>query len=253
MTDETELPDEVALLWGLREGPRRGPKPALSVDDIVRAAVAVADADGLAAVSMAKVAAHLGNSTMALYRHVRSKEELLLLMSDAAIEEPPEMPTGHGWRPALLYWARSVLAALRRHPWYAQIPISGPPIGPRNLAWFDAALGALEGTGLDEGEKVAVVMGLITFVQGELRLSVDLAAAYAENPDAFTRQYGAALARLVDPRRMPALSRVVAAGVFDAESLYEEEDPDAEFEFGLNRYLDGVAGYLAQRAGGAAQ
>jgi AcrR family transcriptional regulator len=245
LTEDTDLPAEVALLWGLREVPRRGPKSTLTVEDITRAAVEVADAEGLAAVSMARVAAELGNATMALYRHVRSKDELLLLMSDSAVEAPPDLGGETGWRAKLILWVHSVLAAIRRHPWYAQIPISGPPVGPRNLAWFDSALGALSDTGLDDGEKIAVVMGLLTFVHGEIRLSVELSAGYTENPEAFS-QYGAALAAVVDPRRFPALATIVAAGVFEP-SADVNADIEADFEFGLTLYLDGLAAFIARR------
>ncbi|GAA2069915.1 TetR/AcrR family transcriptional regulator [Actinomadura alba] len=248
MSDETDLPPRVVLLWGLNDAPRRGPKASLTVGDITRAAVEVADAEGLGAVSMARVAAQLGNATMALYRHVKSKDELLQLMSDAAMESPPDLPEGGDWREGLTLWVTEVLTVLRRHPWCAQIPISGPPVGPHNLAWFDRALDALSGTGLSEEEKVGVVMGLLTYVQGEMRLSLELAAAYAENPEAFGRQYGRALTSVVDPRRLPALSRVVEAGVFDAESLYAEEEYD-DFALGLTLYLDGLAAFIARRSG----
>ena len=102
-------------------------------------------------------------------------------------------------------------------------------------------------TGLDEGEKVTVVMGLTTFVHGEIRLSLDLAAGFEENAEAFGRQYGEALARVVDPRRMPALAAVVAAGVFALDDLLDEEEQMTEFTFGLNLFLDGVAAYLERR------
>jgi AcrR family transcriptional regulator len=244
MTDEIELPAEVTLLWGLRETVRRGRKPSLTVADITRAAVEVADAEGLAAVSMARVAAQLGNSTMALYRYVKSKDELLLLMSDAALDGPPNLPDGLDWRTGLTLWARGVLKVLRRHPWTAQIPISGPPVGPNNLWWFDRALHALGDTGLDEEDKVGVVMGLLTFVHGELRLSTELSKGYAENPEAFGRQYGMALTQVVDAQRFPALSKVIAAGVFEGEVRYDEE---VEGEFGLGLYLDGVAAFIERR------
>jgi AcrR family transcriptional regulator len=244
MTDEIELPAEVTLLWGLRETARRGRKPSLTVADITRAAVEVADAEGLAAVSMTRVAAQLGNATMALYRYVKSKDELLLLMSDAALDGPPDLPDGVDWRTGLTLWARGVLKVLRRHPWTAQIPISGPPVGPNNLWWFDRALHALGDTGLDEEDKVGVVMGLLTFVHGELRLSIDLSKGYAENPEAFGRQYGMALAQVVDAQRFPALSKVIAAGVFEGEVPYDEE---AEGEFGMGLYLDGVAAFIERR------
>jgi AcrR family transcriptional regulator len=250
MSEEPDLPDEVALLWGLRAAPRRGPRPSLTVEDITRAAVEVADVDGLAAVSMARVAAHLGNAPMALYRHVKSKDELLALMADAALETPPEFPADGDWRSGLMLWSQHVLAVAQRHPWYAQLPIGAPPLGPQNLAWLDSALRALSGTGLDENDKIAVVMGLVTYVQGEIRLRSGLSAGYAEDPEAFGRRYGILLARLVDPRRFPALSKVVAAGVFDADDLLAESDTEADFAFGLSLYLDGVEKYIARRTGG---
>jgi len=244
MTDETDLPPTVALLWGLRETARRGRKPSLTVADITRAALDLADAEGLGAVSMAKVAERLGNSTMALYRYVNSKDELLLLMSDAAIGPAPDLPDGVGWRKALGLWSAAVLAVFRAHPWAVQIPISGPPVGPNNLSWFDRALGALSDTGLSEPDKVGVVMGLLTYVHGELRMSIDLTAGYEDDPDAFGRQYGSALATVVDPERLPALTKVIRAGVFDGDLPYDE---DVEGVFGLTLYLDGVAAFIERR------
>ncbi|TWD74850.1 TetR family transcriptional regulator [Kribbella amoyensis] len=244
-----ELPADVALLWGLRDGSRRGPKPSLTADDITRAAIELADAEGLGAVSMARVAERLGNSTMALYRHVKSKDELLVLMSDAALERPGPLPTGADWRTGLTFWADSVMTAIRKHRWYARLPISGPPAGPNNLAWFDSALAALAGTGLDEAGKVGVVMGLMTYVHGEIRLALDLAAGFADNPEVFAR-YGATLARVVDPRELPAVARVLEAGVFEVETSFDEAD-DADFDFGLQLYLDGVAAFIERTCGSA--
>lgn len=244
-----DLPDDVALLWGRREAPRRGPKAALTVDGIVAAAVAVADADGLEAVSMARVAAELGNATMALYRHVRSKEELLTLMSDAALAGPPELPDGD-WRAALTTWTVAIVGQYRRHPWYAQLPISGPPVGPNNLAWFDRGLAALAVTGLPEPDKVGIVLALTTFVRGQVRVSADLRAGYARNPDAFGSGYGAVLAQVADPSRFPALGRAVAGGVFDEDAAPDgdiEVDLAQDFRFGLDLFLDGVAAHLGRR------
>lgn len=238
-----ELPADVALMWRLRETPRRGPKPTLSLDDIVRAAIEIADEENdLAAVSMARVAERLGNSTMALYRHVKSKDELLVLMSDAALERPEPLPADADWRTGLTFWADGVMTAVRKHRWYAKLPISGPPAGPNNLAWLDSALGALSGTGLPEEAKVGIAMGLITYVQGEMRMATDLEAGFADNPDVF-RQYGATLARVIDPKQMPALARVLDAGVFDAVGDFEQES-DQDFDFGLQLYLDGVAAFI---------
>ena len=259
MSAEGQLPEDVALLWGLRSTPRRGRRPSLTVEDITAAAVRLADAEGLSAVSMARVAAELGNATMALYRHVKSKDELLLLMSDAALEEPPAAPAPGDWREQLTAWARDVLAMIHRHRWYRDIPISGPPMGPRNLRWFDRALGALADTGLAEGDKVVVVTGLLPLVHGQARLSLDLAAGYADDPDAFGSRYAANLTALVDAERFPALSRVIAAGVFGPGGPGQEggvvegagyDDFGAEFDFALGCYLDGVAGFIARRTAG---
>ena len=97
----------------------------------MRAAIELADADGLAAVSMARVAERLGNSTMALYRHVKSKDELLRADVDAALGAPDRRcPKGVDWRDrADLLVGRDVLTAYARHRWYSQLPISGPPVG----------------------------------------------------------------------------------------------------------------------------
>jgi AcrR family transcriptional regulator len=256
MTEDGGLPDDVALLWGLRSTGRRGRKASLTVQDITRAAVRVADAEGLAAVSMARVAKELGNSTMALYRHVRSKDELLLLMSDMALDDPPEALGEGDWRTRLTVWAEAVLGMIRQHPWYREIPISGPPVGPRNLLWLDRALAALGGTGLAEVDKLSVVMGLLPLVHGQARLSLDLASGYAADPESFGTAYATSLARMVDPARFPALSTLVAAGVFDPTTPGAGLDParqfdelDAEFRFALTCYFDGVAGFIARRTG----
>lgn len=247
MSEQPELPADVALMWGLRDVTKRGPKPSLTAEDITRAAIELADAEGLAAVSMARVAERLGNSTMALYRHVKSKDDLLILMSDAALERPSPLPEGVDWRTGLTFWADAVMTAVKKHRWYPKLPISGPPAGPNNLAWFDSGLAALKDTGLGADGKVGVVMGLMTYVQGEIRLSLELAAGMADRPDLFSR-YGATLARVVDPRQLPALAEVISAGVFDVDLSFDESD-DADFDFGLQLYLDGVAAFIDRTTG----
>jgi len=226
---------------------KRGRKPTIDAADITRAAIAIADAEGLAAVSMARVAQEMGNATMALYRHVKSKDELLRLMADAAFEDPPPLPDG-GWRDKFDVWAKALLAGIRRRPWFLQIPLNGPPSGPKSLAWFDSALGALDDTPLEPGEKVGVVMSLMTFVHGEAWLSISLTKGFENDPAQFTRQYGQRLREIVDPRRMPALAKIVAAGVFDMDDLLDADDMAAEFDFGLHLFLEGVAAHIGGRS-----
>ena len=244
MDEYTELPRDVRLLWGLADAPRRGRRPKLTVEAITAAAIEVADENGLDAVSMSRVAKQLGSATMALYRHVQSKDELLTLMADA-IADPPALESGMDWRADLTRLVQTLLDMLRQHPWYIRIPISGPPVGPGNLAWLDRMLASMSKTPLAEAEKLGVVMGLMNLIHGELRLSVDLAAGYASDPEAFN-QYGKALELLVDPRKMPALAQLVEAGVFTGELDYTE-DAQEDFAFALARYLDGVATYMTAR------
>src|SRR6266702_8392756 len=100
------LPPGLDLLWGRRGRGQRGPKPGLSVDAIVAAAIRIADAEGLEAVSMAHVADQLGFTTMSLYRHVSSKEELLQLMWNASAQGAEELAlSGDNWRDRLRMWA----------------------------------------------------------------------------------------------------------------------------------------------------
>src|SRR5215472_16722632 len=128
------LPPGLDLLWGRREHGRRGPRPELSADAIVEAAIRVADAEGLEAISMARVAAELGFTTMSLYRYVASKDELLQLMFNAsALGAESLVIEGDGWRPRLRAWAVIQREMLDRHPWITQMPMPAPPLAPNPL------------------------------------------------------------------------------------------------------------------------
>lgn len=244
-----QIPRSIALLWGLGQPARRGPKGGLSVARITLAAIEVADAEGLAAVSMARVARQLGAGTMSLYRYVASKDELLLLMSDAALTDPPAPPGAAGWREALRHWGYAVLDELRRHAWYVQIPIAGPPVGPRNMAWFDAALRTLDGTPLDAGDRVTAVMTLITFIHGEVRLTAELVAAEAAGTHPAGDTFGRTMARLADPERFPALAAAVAAEIFDDERPAAEQELD-DVGGSLEIILDGIEALIERRSRG---
>src|SRR3954453_19104732 len=104
-TEPSPLSRGNEALWGLAAPGRRGPKPAMSVHSIAAAGVAIADADGLDAVTMAAVAGRLGFTTMALYRHVESRDDLVAVMSDEALGPAPELSRRHGWRRRLTEWA----------------------------------------------------------------------------------------------------------------------------------------------------
>src|ERR1700704_415997 len=140
------LPPGLDLLWGRRERGKRGPRPGLSADAIVEAAVRIADAEGLEAISMARVAKKLGFTTMSLYRYVASKDELLQMMWNASAQGAEELVLeGDGWRPRLLAWAVIQRQALDRHPWITQMPMAAPPLAPNSLTFVERGLETLEG------------------------------------------------------------------------------------------------------------
>lgn len=261
-----ELPRSLALVWGLRERPRRGPKPGLTLDGIVAAAIELADTDGLAAVSMSRLAEKLGFTTMSLYRYVSGKDELLMLMVDAAAVAPTPAPgeaaePAPDWRTAMEQFGRQQLTLLRRHPWVTQIPLAGPPITPSQVGWMEYGLRAMAGTGLTEGEKIQVLGLVALYVRNEAKLEYDMAQAQAAalasvtteesplqaGPGAYGRvgpaTYGDLLRRLIEPSRYPALMAVIDSGALDEAQNYSDED----FEFGLQRILDGVAALIATR------
>ncbi len=254
-SDPPQVPESLQRLWGVSSVVARGARPALSVDRIVAAAIELADEHGLAAVSMGRVAEHLGVSTMALYRHVASKDELLTLMVDGAAGPPPELPLDAGWRTATDVWARAL--ALRTRGWVVEVPISGPPLGPNSVAWMEAGLQALRDSGLGPLERVAVVTTLSGYVRQHTALLQDMhtrSGGRAQHEIEF--EWRRTLANLVDPERFPEVSAVLAMadlaadpgtpadGADAADSPDPADDPD--FDFGLACILEGVA-RLAER------
>ncbi len=254
MTDtEPGIPPLLEQLWGLRgPGRRGGPKPALSVERIVAAAMELADAGGLAALSMSRLAEKLGFTTMSLYRYVASKDDLLVLLLDIGIGLPPDGPPAPGWRAGCQQWAWSLLEVYRRHPWAVELPISALPAGPNQLAWFERGLAALAETRLDLREKASSVLLLAMYVRGRAQLGLDLvragqlaAAAGQQAPPEWT----ALVRRLADPVRFPELTKVIQDGVLDDDPAQAAGYPDDEFDFGLQRILDGIEALHRSRSG----
>lgn len=149
------------LLWGRQQPPSRGPKPAMTLEGIARAAIAIADADGLDAVSMQRVAGDLSFTKMSLYRYVPGKAELVAVMTDLAMGLPPERPE-LPWREALNAWAMDLFAGFTKHPWLLQSTVGRRVLGPNELTWMDRGVQALAGIGLNGGEQLdslVVVVG----------------------------------------------------------------------------------------------
>ncbi|WP_306339629.1 TetR/AcrR family transcriptional regulator C-terminal domain-containing protein [Streptomyces sp. AS13] len=256
----------LSLLWRAeapppaRTGP--GPKPRLSVDAIVAAAVAIADEEGMDALSMRAVGDRLGRTAMALYTHVPGKSELLDLMYDAVHAElPRSYQESAGWRAALTAWAGEVLEFYVRHPWVLQVSQARPVLGPHEYAGLDTLLALLRATGLPAGTLRRLVGTLFPFVRGSAQAVADArraAAATGSSDEEWWAARSAALLELVPDfaERFPAVSRLEAEGAVEpypdvdpggAEAVpYLEREARETFRAGLGVLLDGIE---AARAG----
>jgi AcrR family transcriptional regulator len=242
----------MALLWGVRKRPKRGPRPALSVGKIVGVAIEVADAEGLEALSMRRVADRLGVGTMSLYTYVPGKAELVDVMLDAVLGEAAgaeEM--GGGWRGKLEKVSRENWALYHRHPWVLQVAsVNRPPLGPGVISKYDRELRAVDGIGLTEVEMDSVLTLVLEHVQGAARRSVEAAQAERQTgmtDDEWWRANEPLLEKVFDPERYPTASRVGPAAADAYQAAY---DPEYAFEFGLQRVLDGVQVFINERSGG---
>ncbi|MFJ4096770.1 TetR/AcrR family transcriptional regulator [Kitasatospora sp. NPDC089913] len=221
----------LALLWGEQGQPRRGPKPSLTAERIVVDAIRIADTEGLDTVSMQRVAAELGVTTMALYRYFPGKAELVDLMVDSALGTPPaSVRDPAGWREQLTEWARQCWALYRRHPWIlTATAVRRQLMGPNQLAWLDAALAALAPTGLTPAQQHDTFLLVIGHIRS---LAQQLVHADEEGEAEWNRLAAEVLER--HGHRFPALAAAIDAGAFHPQG----DDP---LDFGLERILDGVA------------
>jgi AcrR family transcriptional regulator len=245
-TAEIELPVDLQRLWR-RSTQNRARARGLDLDRIVSAAIEIADTDGLAALSMARLAERLGSAPMSLYRHITSKDELYDFMIDA-VAQSLDKPTSEDWRSGLTDWVADLMALFRRHPWILQLPITRPPLDPGQLDWLERGLQVQQSTPLTLQERMAVVLALLGYARGVAALANSLDAA--DPSFGLPLPYGEVIARLIDETRFPALSAAVAAGVFKAPSIDPSSDIAADADFGLQLILDGVAGLIRSRTGG---
>ena len=232
----------LALLWRTADrAPRRGPRPGLDVDRVVAAAVALADAEGLAALSMRRVAAELGVAAMTLYTHVPGKGELVDLMLDGVLGELyADGPVTGDWRQRLTAVARANWDLFVRHPWAVRIGAGRPPLGPGVLAKYEQELRAVDGLGLTEVQMDLVVTLVNGFVAGTVRGLHDRAGAERESGVTEQQWWEATapyFARVFDADRYPTVARVGPVAGAELQAAY---DPVRTFEFGLERLLDGI-------------
>ncbi len=242
------LPPTLAVLWRTSEPGRRGPRPTLTLDGIAEAAIAIADAEGLAAVSMARVAESLGVTTMALYRYVDGKDELLAVMTDRAVGPPPDPDdAATDWRTGLERWCRAQLERCVAHPWIAQTQSGSPVMGPHHVAWLESGLATLSGTPLDLGQRTEVIGivslhvlsegSVIAALADQVRAAGGPSGGAAEPKHPVLVDYAGILRLVVDPDRHPTIAAALDAGAFDDDEAW---DP----MLGLRLVLDGVAALM---------
>ncbi|HEU5470375.1 MAG TPA: TetR/AcrR family transcriptional regulator [Actinophytocola sp.] len=240
MNDRIDPERSLALLWGEQVRPSRGPKPALTVAAIVRAAIGVADAEGAGALSMRRVAEALGVGTMSLYTYIPAKTELFELMVDAAIGETALPPPGD-WRPWLERFARDSLAGYRRHPWLLRVSLTRGLMGPNQTAALETILRVLSQTGLTGAELMAVVQVITGYVRGVAQGAAQdakVASSTGVSDEQWWTEVGPLLDRYLVADRFPALTAVFRG----------EQDWVDPFEFGLQRLLDGIEAVVRARS-----
>jgi AcrR family transcriptional regulator len=219
------------LVWERPEPPDRPVLAPLSRERIVRAAIRLADADGLEAVSLRKVAAALDVGPMRLYGYIASKDELLDLMVDAVHAEI--RPAGEGWREVLRSLAEATRQAVHQHEWFADLIGGRPQLGPHALARMEAVVAALGGVDVDT--TVPVVAAVDAYVIGAVRR--EIAERRAERATGMDKKqwqaaFGPYLERTFATGRFPALASVVRNGA--------HLDADQTFRTGLDFLLDGI-------------
>ena len=243
------------LLWGRSQPATRGPKAALDAATIVRAAIELADAEGLEALSMRRVAERLEMGTMSLYTYVPGKGELLDLMVDTVYAEQlvAEGAEARDLRSRLETLAREQWAFFQRHPWTLSIASGRSVLGPNEAASYERALSTVADLDLPAREAVAIVDAISMFVRGAARAAAEAAGAEAATGKAeaeWWTEREAILNEVMTAERFPVLDRLAADGGFDVPPDTENYNVRFivdDFEFGLQRMLDGIERYVTDR------
>lgn len=231
-SNEEQPTRTVELLWGLRAASTRGPKATLNIENIAAAAVAVADTDGIGAVSMQRVAEDLSFTKMSLYRHVAGKADLIAVMVEHAAGTPPDLHrVKGGWRPRLERWARALSASWEDHPWLPGVTVGNRVIGPNETGWVEAAVATLGDTPLSPTER----MDVVTLISGHIRNTqgVEVAGTFPWHD----RTHSDVLRDRRDS--FPALNEIAAR---------RTRTPRQTRDFGLRCLLDGVEQAIDARA-----
>jgi AcrR family transcriptional regulator len=240
--DEDAFDTIIKVLWDTPKPRTRGPKPAHALEDVLDAAIGNADAEGLDAVSMQRVADVLGFTKMAVYRYVSGRPELVALMTDRALGLPPDIG-GRTWRDRMETWARSAFRIFLLHPWGMEATTGPRVFGPNEAEWTEAGLAILQETGLNGPQRLDVLAVLMAHLRGiaqqmpgdkpGLALETEMNAltmrALRSQPDRF-------------PLFQDAIREAAASGA-----------ENQALEFGLACILDGVEQRMAKPGEGPAR
>ncbi|MCX6603901.1 MAG: TetR/AcrR family transcriptional regulator [Acidobacteria bacterium] len=253
-TNAEDLRKRSRLLWETQPRPGRGPRPMVSREDVVQAAISIADRDGLAALTMQAVAQRLGFTTMALYRYFPNKEALIDASVDAALGTPPQRSgPREGWRKEVTYWAHAKRTMLCARPWLAELPFVAAPHGPNWLSWHEAFLQTIAEAGLSPEDKMDVLSAVHGYVGGSSDTAISLARAVSRGItfEQWAQAVGSDLCRAIDDPRYPLLSAILTSksgGISEQSPLPARggrpRTMDESFDFGLDRLLDGIERYI---------
>jgi AcrR family transcriptional regulator len=233
----------LTLLWRSKVGEphgTRGPRQRASVDDVVAAAIAVADEEGLTAFSMRKVAERLGLGVMSVYTYVPGRSELIGLMVDEVVGEVDYPAHTGDLRARMTTVARQLWDEFHRHPWLLQVQTSRPWIGPHASERYEWQLSAIEGIGLDDLEMDSTIAVLAGFAESAARASIEAVRARDESGMSDVQWWeinAPVLARLMEDGAYPVSGRVGAAVGAEYNSI---GSPERSFEFGIARIIDGL-------------
>jgi AcrR family transcriptional regulator len=228
------MSDPNPIIWLRRERGARGPAPTYSRERIAEVAIALADDEGIEAVTMRRIASELGTGAMTLYRYLPNKEDLYAVVIDQALGFEPQEPTGDV-RADLATFARRYRETLRRHPWLAHAMAGRPIMGPNMLRANERDLALVDGRGLSIDDMVNVVNLIRYWVTGASQAETaerEAALRTGEDSAAWQERMGPYITELVSSGRYPYLDRLVREA--------RHSDRDEQFEAGLAILLDGV-------------
>lgn len=248
MTDEHPVTRSLRLLWHGLPITNKGPRPTLTLEQIVLAGISIADADGLDALSMRALARELGVGTMSLYRYVRDKAELMnLILDHVTVRSVADGDTTEGWRAMLTLVSREARQMYLDHPWLLQVNWSAPVLGPGSVGDLERTLSQLTELPMSDRERIMLVAIIDAYVTGSVRQEVLFDQASAQT-DLTNEEFW--------ELQLPFLEAAMASGQFPTMAAMSEDTFsggwEETFELGLTLLLDGVEQEVERRRLGGA-